>query len=209
MTTTLQRKLIKGTAVPIRGNEIDTDRIIPARFLKETTFDSMGEYLFIDARFSPDKTPKDHPLNESRFEGASIMIVGNNFGCGSSREHAPQAILRAGFNALIGESFGEIFAGNCKSVGVPAVQATKTDIESLTMTVEKTPNAEVQLNLETMQVVVTHADRGVLLTVSITMPEERRQTFLEGTWDELTLLVSNMDLIKTTAAKLPYITGYE
>ena len=114
-------KEVKGMAVPIKGNEIDTDRIVPARFLKEVTFEKMGEYLFYDVRFPNDKKDHLHPLNQEQYKDATVMLVENNFGCGSSREHAPQAIKRAGFEIILGESFAEIFAGNCKALGIPTV----------------------------------------------------------------------------------------
>ena len=122
---------ITGTATPIRGNDIDTDQIVPARFLKEITFDNMGKYLFYDARFDNQDQTKDHPLNNLNYLDSTIMIVEQNFGCGSSREHAPQAIKKAGFKLIIGHSFSEIFMGNCKALGVPAVQLPINDIHKI------------------------------------------------------------------------------
>src|ERR671922_337142 len=127
---------VTGTAVPVRGNDIDTDRIIPARYLKEPTFARMGEYPFFDERFDSSGKPKPHPFNEPKYKGASILFVNKNFGCGSSREHAPQALYRFGINAIVGESFAAIFAGNCTIMGVPAVTVSAADIETLMKTVE-------------------------------------------------------------------------
>jgi 3-isopropylmalate dehydratase small subunit len=116
---------INGRSVYVPGNDIDTDRIIPARFMKCVTFDGLGEYLFYDVRKDSDGNDKDHPLNETRFSGASVLISNANFGCGSSREHAPQALYRYGFRAVIAESFAEIFFGNCCALGMPCVAATQ------------------------------------------------------------------------------------
>ena len=135
---------VYGTAIPFRGNNIDTDRIIHARFLKEITFDKMGEYLFYDVRKQDPNNPFDNP----RYKGANILMVGKNFGCGSSREHAPQSIMRYGINAIVGESFAEIFAGNCKALGVPAVTASPKDIAILFDYTERYPETSYILSLE-------------------------------------------------------------
>lgn len=193
---------ISGEAVPILGNDIDTDRIIPARFLKEITFERMGDYLFADARFEADGRLKPHPLNAPEFKNASIMIVSRNFGCGSSREHAPQSIKRYGFRALIGESFAEIFAGNCTSVGVPTVTASESTIRALQNYVTAHPNADVLIDLEQHRVSV--GDQ----TFPITLPDARRHSFITGTWDSSALLLSNIDKVIATANRLPYINGF-
>lgn len=203
----LERKLISGKAVPIRGNELDTDRIIPARYLKEITFDNMGDFLFQDARFNEDGSEKNHPLNDPKYKSATIMVVENNFGCGSSREHAPQAIKRYGINALVGESFAEIFAGNCKALGVPALSAKKDDIQTLLNIVESDPEAVLTLDVDSRTVRVT--SNGKEEVIQVTLPDARRQAFLDGSWDELGILKSNLDKIKETAANnLPYFTNF-
>ena len=138
----LQRRQITGTGIPVPGNDIDTDRIIPARFMKCVTFDGLEQYAFYDERFSGD-TPKAHPFNDDRFLGGSILIVNKNFGCGSSREHAPQALVRFGMRAIIGESFAEIFAGNCTALGVPAVTASQDHITQLMQAVESDPKIRI------------------------------------------------------------------
>src|ERR687898_1894690 len=127
---------VEGTAVTIRGNHIDTDRIIPARYLKEVSFARMGEYPFFDERFDASGNLKPHPLNEPKYKGASLLFVNKNFGCGSSREHAPQALYRYGINTIVGESFAAIFAGNCTMMGAPTVTVASGDIERLMQAVE-------------------------------------------------------------------------
>ncbi len=202
MSTTLKRHFFSGTAVPIEGDDLDTDRIIPARFLKEITFENMGNYLFHDVRFDSQGKPGTHPLNDPAFKDASLMVVGNNFGCGSSREHAPQAIMRYGIQAIIGESFAEIFAGNCKAIGMPAVSATPHDIRLLYQYIYDNPRKKIDLNLTTKT--VHFGDH----TIAIDLPESRRSVFLEGTWNALELLKSNEKRVQETAKKLPYMTGF-
>src|SRR5215831_18321264 len=130
---------ISGTAVLIRGNDIDTDRIIPARYLKEPTFARMGDYPFFDERFDSSGKKKDHPLNDPEYRGASVLFVNKNFGCGSSREHAPQALYRFGIQAIVGESFAAIFAGNCVIIGMPIVTIPQSEIEALQRDVQNHP----------------------------------------------------------------------
>ena len=122
---------VQGTAIPLPGNDIDTDRIIPARYLRSVTFEGLGSEVFKDERFNDDGSAKAHPFNDDKYSGATLLIVGRNFGCGSSREHAPQAIMRFGIKAIIGESFAEIFAGNCTSLGIPVCTADEQTIDEL------------------------------------------------------------------------------
>ena len=136
---------VSGTGIPLRGNDIDTDQVIPARFMKVVTFDGLGEFAFFDQRFDDEDNPKDHPMNEERFRDASVMVVNSNFGCGSSREHAPQALMRWGIDALIGESFAEIFAGNCLALGIPTVTADHETIDALQRWVDDTFYWEVRV----------------------------------------------------------------
>jgi len=199
----LRRHTIKGTAIPVRGNDIDTDRILPARFLTEITFDRMDEFLFYDARFDSNGEEKDHPINNPHYVGATVMIVENNFGCGSSREHAPQAIMRHGIQAIIGESFAEIFAGNCKAIGVPTVTVSKEVIQALLNYVELHPQKEFTLNIDTQKLSYNSCDYPIFLA------PEKRQLFLEGTWDEVSQLADNLPKVKETAANLPYFNQYE
>src|SRR3989339_649867 len=137
----------KGTGIVVRGDDIDTDRIIPARYLREITFARMGEYAFYDERFKEDGKKKEHPFNNERFEGASILIVNDNFGCGSSREHAPQALMRWGIKAIVGESFAEIFSGNCTMMGIPTIILPKEEVDELMDFIEDNPSHEIVVDL--------------------------------------------------------------
>lgn len=194
---------ISGAAMPIYGNDIDTDRIIPARYLKELTFEKMGDYLFYDVRFNEDGTPKEHPTNDSRFSQARIMIVQENFGCGSSREHAAQAIKRYGITAIIGVSFSEIFSGNCKAIGVPIVSTDAENIAKLQEYVEQNPNTQFTIDIEKK----TIAADG--FTLSVDLPESRRRSFLDGSWDVVSLLLAQKEAIRDTYNRLPYTSAFK
>lgn len=198
------RHILSGKAVAIRGNDIDTDRVIPARFLKEITFNNMGNYLFYDERFNQDGTQKDHPINDPKFSQASIMIVGNNFGCGSSREHAPQAIMRHGITAIIGESFSEIFKGNCKAIGVPTLTTSKETIDQLQTQVETEPNTQFQINIETKTIEFNNPDSSTQHSVQVDCPDSDQKAYLKGEWDVLTILKKNQNKITQTEKNLPY-----
>ena len=193
---------ISGTAVPIHGNDIDTDRIIPARYLKEVTFARMGEYPFFDERFDAAGKKKDHPFNDSEYKGASLLFVNKNFGCGSSREHAPQALYRFGIQAIVGESFAAIFAGNCTMMGVPAVVVGAKEIEQLMKSVEEDPRTEYSVDLESKT--LSYGQQKI----AIDLPETYRIALTAGSWDSTALLHANLDQVKKTAAKLPYMTGF-
>ncbi len=195
----MQRKQLAGTGIPVPGNDIDTDRIIPARFMKCITFDGLEQYAFYDVRFDAEGNLKAHPFNDEAYAGGSILIVNKNFGCGSSREHAPQALVRFGMRGIIGESFAEIFAGNCTALGVPAVTAAQADIEWLQQAVTANPAAMIQIDLENK---VVHCEGR---EVAITMPESSRKTLVEGTWDTTAQLLGNLKPIQETAEKLPYL----
>lgn len=189
---------IEGRAVPVVGNDIDTDRIIPARYLKEITFTRMGNYPFYDERYSASGEKKDHPFNRPEYQGASILLANANFGCGSSREHAPQALLRWGIKAIVAESFAEIFAGNCAMLGIPAVAASHSDVVALQGLASEEPSAEMTVDLETM--VVRAAGR----TISVDMPGARRKALTEGTWDSTNVLMANSRLVEAAARRLPH-----
>ena len=193
---------ISGTAVPIRGNDIDTDRIIPARYLKEPTFARMGDYPFFDERFDPSGKKKDHPLNDPEYRGASILFVNKNFGCGSSREHAPQALYRFGIKAIVGESFAAIFAGNCTMMGLPAVVVGAKEIDQLIKSVEENPRTEYTVDLE--KKTISYGNQKL----PFDMPETYRTALTQGYWDSTALLRANLDQVKLTAAKLPYVGGF-
>ncbi len=187
---------VAGTGIPLRGNDIDTDRIIPARFLKCVTFDGLGDQVFADDRTALEGK---HPFDQGQYEGASILVVNRNFGCGSSREHAPQAIARWGIQALIGESFAEIFFGNCVAIGVPCLTATPEVVDQIQTALEHDPALPVTVDLENLR--VTYGTS----TAELSMPEGMRQTFMAGTWDACGQLVAQTQAIKATAAQLPYV----
>jgi 3-isopropylmalate/(R)-2-methylmalate dehydratase small subunit len=190
---------VSGTGVPIRGNDIDTDQIIPARFLKVITFDGLGEFAFFDQRFNDDDEQKDHPMNEERYRDSSVMVVNSNFGCGSSREHAPQALLRWGIDALIGESFAEIFAGNCLALGIPTVTADSETVTDIQEWVAANPNEEV--GIDVADGTVRYGDREVEVMVE----HAQRKALVDGVWDTTALMKSNAGAVEETAASLPYL----
>ncbi len=189
---------VHGKGIPMRGSDIDTDRIIPARFLRSVTFAGLGEYAFCDERFDPHGKPLAHPFNDKRFKGHDILIVESNFGCGSSREHAPQSLARAGIRALIGESFADIFAGNCTMIGIPTVTADREIIAELLELIEKMPNTPIKLDLENREIIA--GETRFVATIS----ESVRNSFLTGHWDTVALLLHNSELIEETASDLPY-----
>jgi 3-isopropylmalate/(R)-2-methylmalate dehydratase small subunit len=189
-------KTVSGRGVPLIGDDIDTDRIIPARYLKAITFDGLGEGAFIDDRTA---LKGEHPFDQAQYQGANILIVNRNFGCGSSREHAPQALAKWGIKALIGESFAEIFFGNCVAMGIPCVTADSATIKKLQELVTSNPQASVTVNLETLQVQIDD------YTTPVSMSEGTRSTFISGTWDACGQLVANAEKVRATAGKLPYV----
>ena len=194
-------RTVSGRGIYVAGDDIDTDRIIPARYLKCVTFDDLGEHLFKDVRFDEEGRPKGHPLDDPRFAGASIMLSGANFGCGSSREHAPQSLYRHGIRAIIAESFAEIFFGNCTTLGLACVEASRADIRSLAGTVEKQPDLEVKVDLAQRLVRAGEIEFAVLI------PESARSALLEGRWDPIADLLEGREATATTAAGLPYLAG--
>ncbi|WP_254864063.1 3-isopropylmalate dehydratase small subunit [Halovivax gelatinilyticus] len=224
---------VSASAVPVRGNDVDTDQIIPARFLKAVTFDGLGQFAFFDQRFDS-ATPKgsrdgdgdsaaqsaahhssgqrpreeavgatdnplEHPFNEERFAGASLLVVNANFGCGSSREHAPQALKRWGIDAIVGESFAEIFAGNCLALGIPTATLDPDSISSLQAWIERNPAEPVTLDL--LEGVLEYGDR----TLEVSIDESHRRALTEGTWDTTSLMRSNRAAVDETARSLPYV----
>jgi 3-isopropylmalate/(R)-2-methylmalate dehydratase small subunit len=193
---------ISGTAVTIRGNDIDTDRIIPARYLKEVTFARMGDYPFFDERYDASGRKKDHPFNDPEYQGASILFVNKNFGCGSSREHAPQALYRFGIKAIVGESFAAIFAGNCTIMGLPTVTADHNEVDLLMKTVAENPRTQFTVDIE--KKILTFGDRRI----AVDLPETYRIALTAGSWESTGLLRANLEQVKKTAAKLPYIGGF-
>jgi 3-isopropylmalate/(R)-2-methylmalate dehydratase small subunit len=194
---------VAGTGIAVRGNDIDTDRIIPARYLKEVTFDHMGEYPFIDERFDESGNARQHPFNDPQYQNASVLFANANFGCGSSREHAPQALHRWGINAIVGESFAEIFAGNSLVIGLPLVTAKPEDIQRAMDMVEEDPTTPVTVDIEGKSLKVGDT------TFPITMPETIRSALVQGHWDSTAVLAANMSKVRETAAKLPYVSGFK
>ena len=190
---------VEGTGVPIRGNDIDTDQIIPARFMKVVTFDGLGEFAFFDLRFDDEDNEKDHPLNEERFQDANVMVVNNNFGCGSSREHAPQALMRWGIDAIIGEGFAEIFAGNCLALGIPTLTADHETINALQQWVDDNPNGEIEVDVDAETVRYGGQEIGV------SVDNAQRQALVEGIWDTTALMKANRNAIEETSSRLPYL----
>ncbi|MDH4065075.1 MAG: isopropylmalate isomerase, partial [Acidobacteriota bacterium] len=184
------------------GDDIDTDRIMPARHLRAITFDGLERHLFEDDRAHAAKEGHVHPVDDSRFAGAAIMIVNRNFGCGSSREHAPQAIVRWGIGAMIGESFSEIFFGNAVMLGLPAVTAAPADVAALQRAVEEDPHTLVRVDLESMR-----AEAGVL-DIDVHLPAAARDALMTGRWDGLGLLLQDFDEVRRAAAALPYLRQF-
>lgn len=191
---------VQGRGIVLRGNDIDTDRIIPARFLRCVTFDGLGSQVFADDRL---QAQGQHPFDQPQFQGANILVTNANFGCGSSREHAPQALLKWGIQAVVGESFAEIFLGNCVSLGVPCVTATAAAINQLQTAIETDPNLALALDLDQMLVTFGQSQ------ISLVMGEGIRQMFRSGQWDACGQLVAQGAQIRTVAANLPYLAWAE
>jgi 3-isopropylmalate/(R)-2-methylmalate dehydratase small subunit len=189
---------VTGRAVYVPGDDIDTDRIIPARFMKCITFDGLGEFAFYDERKNEDGSEKPFPLNDPRFFGASILLSGSNFGCGSSREHAPQALYRYGFRAVLAESFAEIFFGNSTTLGMPCAVMSREDIQALAGLVEADPALMITLDL--LEGKVTAAD----VDFKATLPPHAREALVAGKWDAIADLLDGLPQIRETAGKLSY-----
>lgn len=192
---------VAGRGVFVPGNDIDTDRIIPARFMKCVSFDGLGEFVFFDVRKNPDGSPKQHPLNEPRFQGATVLLSGANFGCGSSREHAPQAIQKYGFRAIIAEGYAEIFFGNSTTLGIPCVTASREDIAKVAAAIEANPQTEVVVDLAALEV------RFGGQKIKITMRESARDALVNGRWDAIGELLEGVPQVQALAKKLPYLAA--
>ena len=190
-------RAVSGRALVVRGNDIDTDRIIPARYLRTVTFDNLGEHAFEDERRAG-----SHPFDDARRQGAGILVVNKNFGCGSSREHAPQALARWGIRGFVGESFAEIFFGNCVAMGLPCMTASEADVARLMRAVEENPSLELKIDVEA-QTVAFASD-----SITAVLPDGPRGQLVTGTWDALGQLLEAVDEIESTAGKLPYVAGF-
>jgi 3-isopropylmalate/(R)-2-methylmalate dehydratase small subunit len=195
-------RTISGRGIPVRGNDIDTDRIIPARFLRCVTFDGLGQYAFEDDRKQLTAQGKMHSFDDKRFTGASILVVNSNFGCGSSREHAPQAIAKWGIKAIVGVSFSEIFFGNCVAMGLPALRVSVADSETIQTAIEQNPSAPVTVDVDKLTVQVGTQ------TWKATMGDGHRKQFLTGQWDATSELIAGIEQVKQTAKRLPYVQAF-
>jgi 3-isopropylmalate/(R)-2-methylmalate dehydratase small subunit len=191
---------VLGTAVFIPGADIDTDRIIPARFMKCVTFDGLGEFAFYDVRFDEHGAKTNHPLNDPRFANASILVAGVNFGCGSSREHAPQSLRKYGFNGVIAESFAEIFYGNSTTLAMPCVMASAADVATLRDAIEADPDTVVTIDVQALRVRTSGG-----LDIPVTMPDSAREALLSGRWDPIQELLDNDASIDAKAVELGYV----
>ncbi|MGB3517326.1 MAG: 3-isopropylmalate dehydratase small subunit [Elainellaceae cyanobacterium] len=185
-----------GRALPLTGNDIDTDRIIPARFLRCVTFDGLGAHAFEDDR---QQLNGQHAFDHLAYQGATVLVVNRNFGCGSSREHAPQALAKWGIQALIGESFAEIFFGNCVAMGIPCVTAASEDVTRLQAAIAADPQLTVTVDLANLT--ASYGDQSMAIAIG----EGVRQMFLSGTWDACGQLVAQAEQVKAVAARLPYV----
>jgi 3-isopropylmalate/(R)-2-methylmalate dehydratase small subunit len=194
---------VRGTALPLPGDNIDTDRIIPARYLKSISFEGLEKGLFVDDRAQLAAQGGDpHPFDDSRYSKATILVVNANFGCGSSREHAPQAIRRHGMRAVIGESFSEIFFGNSVALGLPCVTAAHDAIDTLMQMASRDPGLDVSVDLSALEVTAgSHR-------FAIKVPAAARDAFVDGTWDATGLLLDRFEEVEAVAARLPYVNGF-
>ncbi len=192
-------KTVRGPGVPLLLDDIDTDRIIPARFLRCVTFDGLGEHAFEDDR----QQDKSHPFDNPAYRSGKVLVAGRNFGCGSSREHAPQALMRWGIQAVVAESFAEIFFGNCTTLGIPCVCASRADLERLSQAVIANPRAEIVVDLDAKQVKLGD------ITAPITILESARSSLVTGNWDFLGQLLDGAVAVQQAAGKLPYMSGFK
>ena len=193
---------VSGRGIPLRGHDIDTDRIIPARYLKSVTFEGLETHAFEDDRKQLAERGQLHAFSNPLYTGAKVLIVNGNFGCGSSREHAPQALQRWGIRALVGESFSEIFFGNSVALGMPCLTVSAGDAEALLSAVESNPQADVTVSVGDQSVSVN----GTKYEAAI--PAGAREAFTAGTWDATGLLLDDFDRVRAVAKNLPYISGF-
>jgi len=190
--------VISGKALPLRGDDLDTDRIMPARFLRAVTFEGLEQHLFEDDRAADPK----HPFNDTRYNGSTILVVNSNFGCGSSREHAPQGLARYGIQAIIGESFSEIFLGNSAVLGIPCFVAERAAVESLQGDLEANPDLIVEADVESGVIAAGN------LGLQATLPHGLREAFLTDKWNPTAMLLDDFEQVGCVASRLPYISGF-
>jgi 3-isopropylmalate/(R)-2-methylmalate dehydratase small subunit len=189
---------VSGRGLPMRGDDIDTDRIMPARFLVSVSFEGLERHVFEDDRAAD----PGHPFNDPRYRGASILVVNGNFGCGSSREHAPQGLGRFGIRAIVGESFSEIFQGNAAILGMPCFMASRGDVDRLQTTVEQTPDVTIAADVSSGTITAG------TVTVDATLPPALRDAFLSGQWNPTAMLLDRFEEVRAVAERLPYIRGF-
>jgi 3-isopropylmalate/(R)-2-methylmalate dehydratase small subunit len=192
---------IEGRGLPLPGDNIDTDRIIPARFLRSITFEGLETHLFEDDLKQLAAAGSTHPVADPKYAGATILLVNANFGCGSSREHAPQAIRRYGIRAVVGESYSEIFFGNSVALGMPCVTADHSSLATLMQLVEKDPALQLAVDLEAMRVSAGEK------SFTVALPSTARDSFLDGTWDATGLLLDRFEEVEAVSKRLPYVTS--
>lgn len=192
---------IEGRAIPVPGHDIDTDRIMPARFLRAVSFEGFEEHVFIDDRTSARSRDEVHPFDQPAFQGASILVVNRNFGCGSSREHAPQGLRRWGIRAIVGESFSEIFFGNALALGVPCLTVGGEQADWLIAELQRHPGTPVRVDVAALS--VTCGPR----TIAAALPKPAQEAFLSGAWDATGLLLDEVGDVEAVAERLPYVTG--
>ena len=192
------RRQIAGRGIPVPGNDIDTDRIIPARFLKTVTNEGLGLHAFEDAR----KQDPEHPFNQKVYEGAAVLVAGLNFGCGSSREHAPESLKQWGIKAIVGGSFAEIFFGNCTMLGIPCVAVDNEEVLWLQRAIGRDPKQTVTVDVEKQE--VRAGDR----VIKGRIPDGARNQLVSGAWNAAGVLLEAGDRIEATAKRLPYVSGF-
>jgi 3-isopropylmalate/(R)-2-methylmalate dehydratase small subunit len=195
-------QVIEGRALPMRGEDIDTDRIMPARFLKSITFEGLEQHVFEDDRLEAKRAGHVHPFDEARYQGASILLANRNFGSGSSREHAPQGLNRWGIRAVVAESFAEIFFGNSLMIGLACLTASETDVEALLSLVERVPKTTLKVDLK------AGTCQAPGLTVAVSIPDHVRDTLMTGAWDTTGLLLDRYEEVNAVSSRLPYLSGF-
>lgn len=202
MSVVTQITHVAGRLIPLPGNDVDTDRIIPGRFLRVITFAGLERHVFEDDIASRAAAGETHPFALDAYRGAAILVVNRNFGCGSSREHAPQALMRWGIHAVVGESFSEIFFGNSLAIGLPCVTASLETVEWLQA--QGTPEATAHASLDLVSLTLTFADR----TLPVALPRPAQEAFTTGGWDATASLLADYAEVEATAARLPYVSGW-